>query len=72
MLGDISLAEPGALIGFAGARVTEGTMREKLPANFQRAEYLYDHGHVDAVVPRHELRPMIGRLLSLIADASKS
>ena len=53
MLGDIQIAEPGALIGFAGARVIEQTIREKLPEGFQRAEYLRDHGMVDMVVPRH-------------------
>ena len=54
MLGDITLAEPGAIIGFAGARVIEETIREKLPERFQRAEYLYEHGMVDQVVPRAE------------------
>ena len=57
MLGDIHLAEPGALIGFAGPRVIEQTIREKLPDGFQRAEYLEEHGMVDAVVRRHDLRP---------------
>ena len=56
MLGDVQLAEPGALIGFAGQRVIEQTIREKLPEGFQRAEYLLDHGMVDMVVPRHELQ----------------
>ncbi len=56
MLGDIHIAEPGALIGFAGPRVIEQTIREKLPEGFQRAEYLQDHGMVDMVVHRHELR----------------
>src|SRR5690606_39284640 len=56
MLGDIALAEPGAVIGFAGARVIEETIREKLPEGFQRAEYLLDHGMVDIVVPRSQLR----------------
>ncbi len=62
MLGDIHLAEPGALIGFAGPRVIEQTIREKLPEGFQRAEYLRDHGMVDAVVHRHELKATIARL----------
>ncbi|MEN3929809.1 acetyl-CoA carboxylase, carboxyltransferase subunit beta [Microvirga sp. W0021] len=62
MLGDIHLAEPGALIGFAGPRVIEQTIREKLPEGFQRSEYLKDHGMVDAVVHRHELKPTIARL----------
>ena len=52
MLGDIAIAEPGAIIGFAGARVIEETIREKLPEGFQRAEYLLEHGMVDMVVPR--------------------
>ena len=56
MLGDVQLAEPGALIGFAGQRVIEQTIREKLPEGFQRAEYLLDHGMIDMVVPRHELQ----------------
>ena len=56
MLGDVHIAEPGALIGFAGPRVIEQTIREKLPEGFQRAEYLQDHGMVDMVVHRHELR----------------
>jgi acetyl-CoA carboxylase carboxyl transferase subunit beta len=68
MVGDITLAEPGAVIGFAGARVIEETLREKLPEGFQRAEYLLDHGMVDMVVPRAELRTTIGRLLGLLRD----
>ncbi len=63
MLGDVHLAEPGALIGFAGPRVIEQTIGEKLPEGFQRAEYLYEHGMVDAVVQRHELRAVIARIL---------
>ncbi|TCD16029.1 acetyl-CoA carboxylase, carboxyltransferase subunit beta [Oricola cellulosilytica] len=66
MLGDIHIAEPGAVIGFAGARVIEQTIREKLPEGFQRSEYLLDHGMVDMVVHRHELRPTIGRLLRMM------
>ncbi|WP_417307899.1 acetyl-CoA carboxylase, carboxyltransferase subunit beta [Devosia sp.] len=66
MLGDIHLAEPGALIGFAGARVIEQTIREKLPKGFQRSEYLYDHGMVDMVVHRHDLRSTIGSLCGLL------
>lgn len=62
MLGDIHLAEPGALICFAGPRVIEQTIREKLPEGFQRSEYLRDHGMVDAVVHRHDLKPTIARL----------
>jgi acetyl-CoA carboxylase carboxyl transferase subunit beta len=66
MLGDVHIAEPGALIGFAGPRVIEQTIREKLPEGFQRAEYLYDHGMVDMVVKRHDLRPTLSRLLRLL------
>src|SRR5207247_5817062 len=62
MLGDVHIAEPGALIGFAGPRVLEQTIREKLPDGFQRAECLRDHGMVDMVVHRHELRPTLARL----------
>ena len=63
MLGDIQIAEPGALIGFAGARVIEQTVREKLPEGFQRAEYLHEHGIVDLVAKRTELREILGRLI---------
>lgn len=66
MLGDITLAEPGAVIGFAGARVIEETIRQKLPEGFQKAEYLLDHGMVDAVVKRHDLRATIARLIGLL------
>jgi acetyl-CoA carboxylase carboxyl transferase subunit beta len=66
MLGDIHIAEPGALIGFAGPRVIEQTIREKLPEGFQRAEYLREHGMVDMVVHRHKLRETIGRLCRLL------
>jgi len=66
MLGDIAIAEPGALIGFAGQRVIEQTIREKLPEGFQRAEYLLDHGMLDMVVPRAELRPTLARLVQLL------
>ena len=62
MLGDVHLAEPGALIGFAGPRVIEQTIREKLPEGFQRAEYLKEHGTVDSVVHRHDLKATIARL----------
>ncbi len=68
MLGDIALAEPGAVVGFAGARVIEETIHEKLPEGFQRAEYLLDHGLVDLVVPRAELRGTLGRILELLRD----
>jgi acetyl-CoA carboxylase carboxyl transferase subunit beta len=66
MLGDIQIAEPGALIGFAGARVIEQTVREKLPEGFQRAEYLLDHGILDMVVKRTDLRDVLARLISLL------
>jgi len=68
MVGDIMLAEPGAVIGFAGARVIEETIREKLPEGFQRAEYLFQHGMIDQVVPRGELRATLGRILGLLRD----
>ena len=63
MLGDVHLAEPGALIGFAGQRVIQETIREKLPEGFQRAEYLHEHGMVDRVVRRHELKAELAMLL---------
>ncbi len=66
MLGDIHIAEPGALIGFAGPRVIEQTIREKLPDGFQRAEYLLDHGMVDMVVSRLKLRETLSRLCRLL------
>lgn len=68
MLGDITIAEPGAVIGFAGARVIEQTIRAKLPEGFQRAEYLYDHGMVDMVVNRHALRATLIRILDLLRN----
>ena len=66
MLGDIHIAEPGALIGFAGPRVIEQTIREQLPNGFQRAEYLHDHGMVDMVVHRHHLRATLARICQLL------
>jgi acetyl-CoA carboxylase carboxyl transferase subunit beta len=66
MLGDVHIAEPGAVIGFAGARVIEQTIRERLPDGFQRAEYLKNHGMVDMVAPRAELRPLLARLCRLL------
>jgi len=66
MLGDIHIAEPDALIGLSGPRVIEQTIREKLPEGFQRSEYLLDHGMVDMVVHRHEMRETIGTLLSVL------
>ncbi|MDT7934015.1 MAG: acetyl-CoA carboxylase, carboxyltransferase subunit beta [Sphingomonadaceae bacterium] len=69
MLGDVQIAEPGALIGFAGARVIEQTIREKLPPGFQRAEYLLEHGFLDMVVQRPALASTLGRLLRLLTKA---
>lgn len=66
MLGDIQIAEPNALIGFAGQRVIEQTIRAKLPEGFQRAEYLLEHGMLDMVVPRSELRATLARIVSLL------
>ena len=66
MLGDVHIAEPGALIGFAGPRVIEQTIREKLPEGFQRAEYLMEHGMVDMVVSRLDMRKTVARLLRLL------
>lgn len=72
MVGDIHIAEPGAMIGFAGRRVIEETVRETLPKEFQTAEYLRDHGMVDIVVPRSALKETIGRLLDLLMLRNKS
>ena len=69
MLGDVHIAEPGAVIGFAGARVIEQTIRERLPEGFQRAEYLRDHGMVDMVVPRPQQRETLARLCRLLTRA---
>jgi acetyl-CoA carboxylase carboxyl transferase subunit beta len=66
MLGDVIIAEPGALIGFAGPRVIEQTIRQKLPEGFQRSEFLMDHGMLDLVVPRGEMRDTVGRVLRLL------
>lgn len=68
MLGDIHIAEKGCLIGFAGPRVIEQTIREKLPEGFQRAEYLREHGMVDIVVTRSEMKPVLVRILSLLTN----
>jgi len=67
MLGDLNIAEPGALIGFAGPRVIEQTIRQKLPAGFQRSEFLLQHGMLDAVVPRKQLKAYIARALDFMA-----
>ena len=72
MLGDIQIAEPGALIGFAGQRVIESTIREKLPEGFQRAEYLLDHGMLDMVVPRADLPATLGMLIGYLVDKRKA
>ncbi len=63
MLGDVNLAEPGAMVGFAGPRVIEQTIRQKLPKGFQRAEFLVDHGFVDVIVPRSEMKQTLGKYL---------
>jgi acetyl-CoA carboxylase carboxyl transferase subunit beta len=68
MLGDVHLAEPGALICFAGPRVIEQTIREKLPDGFQRSEYLFEHGMIDQVVHRHALKETITRLCGLLMN----
>jgi acetyl-CoA carboxylase carboxyl transferase subunit beta len=69
MLGDLNIAEPGALIGFAGPRVIEQTIRQKLPQGFQRSEFLLEHGMLDAVVHRKQLKAYIGRALEFMAAA---
>lgn len=66
MLGDVNIAEPKALIGFAGPRVIEQTIRQKLPEGFQRAEYLLDHGMIDAIIPRTEMRTRLGSILKML------
>jgi acetyl-CoA carboxylase carboxyl transferase subunit beta len=68
MLGDLNIAEPGALIGFAGPRVIEQTIRQKLPEGFQRSEFLLKHGMLDAVVPRAEMRPYLSQALHFFCD----
>jgi acetyl-CoA carboxylase carboxyl transferase subunit beta len=70
MLGDLNIAEPGALIGFAGPRVIEQTIRQKLPHGFQRSEFLLQHGMLDAVVPRKELKAYIARALDFLTPAA--
>ena len=72
MLGDVHIAEPGALIGFAGPRVIEQTIREKLPEGFQKAEYLRDHGMVDMVVHRHKLRTTLAELCRILTKAPRA
>ena len=68
MLGDLNVAEPGALIGFAGPRVIEQTIRQKLPEGFQRAEFLLEHGMLDMVVDRRELKPTLARSLRYLLN----
>ena len=68
MLGDIHIAEPGAIIGFAGKRVIQETIRESLPEDFQSAEYLLDHGMIDMVVDRHSMKEKISGILSILMD----
>ena len=70
MLGDLNIAEPGALIGFAGPRVIEQTIRQKLPPGFQRSEFLLEHGMLDAVVPRKDMKPYIARALDFMVQAA--
>ncbi|TNE67187.1 MAG: acetyl-CoA carboxylase carboxyltransferase subunit beta [Alphaproteobacteria bacterium] len=72
MLGDVHVSEPGAMIGFAGQRVIEQTIREKLPERFQTAEYLQEHGMVDMVIHRHEMREKLGTMLGLLMGGRKS
>ena len=69
MLGDLNVSEPGALIGFAGPRVIEQTIRQKLPEGFQRSEFLLQHGMVDSIVKRQDMKEMLGRLVSLLGPA---
>jgi len=69
MLGDLNIAEPGALIGFAGPRVIEDTIRQKLPEGFQTAEFLLEHGFLDAIVPRKELKPYVSQVLTFFLDS---
>lgn len=68
MLGDLNVAEPKALIGFAGPRVIEQTVREKLPEGFQRSEFLLEHGAIDLIIPRLELRPRLASILRQLMD----
>ncbi len=72
MLGDIHIAEPGAVIGFAGPRVIEQTIRERLPEGFQRAEYLEAHGMIDMVVQRHDMRAVLARVCSLLTGRPRA
>jgi len=70
MLGDVILAEPKAIIGFAGARVIEQTIKQKLPEGFQRSEYLLEHGMVDRIVDRKEMKTLLGRILEMLRKSN--
>lgn len=72
MLGDITIAEPNAIIGFAGARVIQQTIRENLPAGFQKSEYLLEHGMIDMVVPRAQLQSSLSKILGIFKGGSNS
>ena len=72
MLGDIQMAEPGAIIGFAGRRVIEETVREKLPDDFQTAEYLEDNGMIDMVIPRNQQHEKLGSILSMLMHEAET
>jgi acetyl-CoA carboxylase carboxyl transferase subunit beta len=72
MLGDINIAEPQALIGFAGPRVIEETIRQRLPQGFQRSEFLLEHGMIDLIVDRRELKSTIARMLQILQRSSPS
>ncbi len=71
MLGDLNIAEPGALIGFAGPRVIEQTIKQKLPEGFQRSEYLLEHGMIDMIVERREMKKVLGKLLVMLPREEK-
>ncbi len=71
-LGDLILAEPGALVGFAGARVIKETTQQDLPEGFQTAEFLLEHGLIDQIVPRHQLRPRVISFLEMLYPVAKS
>jgi len=68
LLGDINAAEPGARAGFAGPKIIEQTIRQKLPKGFQRSEFLLEHGAIDMIIPRHEIRERIGSLLAKFTE----
>ena len=72
MLGDINIGEPGALIGFAGPRVIEQTVREKLPEGFQRSEFLLEHGAVDTIIDRREMRDRLANILGMLSTEKRS